>query len=171
MEEKDIIAGCKRNDRRAQKALYERYKKRMYTLAYRITNDFEDANDVLQEGFVDVFRGLQKFEGKSKLSTWIHTIIMRRAIKKVKGRMYFDDVDQVADTRSVDWGSSIDIDHLEKAIHDLPTGYRTVFTMVEIEGYKHREVADMLNISINSSKSQLFKAKRKLRDALSEYAV
>jgi RNA polymerase sigma-70 factor (ECF subfamily) len=169
LQDKKIVEGCLRNDRMSQKALYEKFKTQMYTLAYRITNNFEDANDVLQEGFVKVFNNLESFKGNSKLGTWVHTIIARTALNKIKNRIYFEDVENVADNSTIDWGASIDTEYLEQAIASLPDGYRTVFTLYEIEGFKHREIADMLSISENTSKTQLFKAKKMLQVKLQHH--
>lgn len=169
LQEKLIVEGCLRNDRISQKALYDNYKTQMYTLAYRITNNFEDANDVLQEGFIKVFNNLESFNWNSKLGTWIHTIIARTALNKIKNRIYFDDVEQIPDTSTIDWGASIDTEYLEKAIASLPDGYRAVFTLYEIEGFKHREIAELLSISENTSKTQLFKAKKMLQIKLKNH--
>ncbi|MCB2221788.1 MAG: RNA polymerase sigma factor [Bacteroidetes bacterium] len=168
IQEEHIVEGCLKNDREAQKALYDRYKTKMYTLSYRITNNFDDANDALQEGFLQVFKNLQSFEGKSKLGTWIHTIIARAALKKVKDKIHFADLNEVEERYTFDWNAVIDVQHLEKAIHSLPEGYRSIFTLYEIEGFKHKEIADLMNISVSTSKTQLFKAKRMLQDKLKE---
>jgi RNA polymerase sigma factor (sigma-70 family) len=169
MTETQLIQGCKENNRLAQKELYEKYKAAMYTLAYRITNDFEDANDVLQEGFVQVFRAIEQFRGESTIGAWIKTIVIRAAYKKVKQRVIFDDIDNLPDNTFVQWGNSLDSEYLEKAIQSLSHGYRSVFTLAEIEGYAHKEIAEMLGISEGTSKSQLFYAKKRLREMLSEY--
>jgi len=162
----DIIEACLRSDRAAQKALYDRFKTRMYTLAYRITGNFDDANDVLQEGFILIFGKLHTFKGEAKLSSWIHTIITRAAIRKIKDRIYFEDIENADVSSNIDWGASINIDYLEKAIANLPEGYRAIFTLYEIEGFKHREIAELMDISEGTSKSQLFKAKKMLRENL-----
>lgn len=164
--ETELIEACLKSDRTAQKALYDRYKSKMYTLAYRITGNFDDANDVLQEGFLQIFRKLHTFNGEAKLSSWIHTIIVRSAIRKIKDRIYFKDIESIDTSAFIDWGTSINIDYLEKAIANLPDGYRTIFTLYEIEGFKHREIAELIDISENTSKSQLFKAKKMLRENL-----
>ncbi len=165
-QEEIIIQGCLNNERHAQKALYNKYKTEMYTLAYRITNNYEDANDALQEGFLQVFQGLASFKGNSGLGTWIHTIIARAAIKKVKNKIHFAAIDESNQAATIDWTIISDIQYLEKAIASLPAGYRTVFTLYEIEGFKHHEIAGMLNISVSTSKTQLFKAKRMLVEKL-----
>ncbi|MBN2174431.1 MAG: RNA polymerase sigma factor [Bacteroidales bacterium] len=160
--EEKIIEGCLKNDRVAQKALYDQYKTKMYTLAFRITNNFEDAADAVQEGFLQVFESLPTFNGDSKLGTWIHTIIARAALKKVKSQMHFEEISENNQDIFIDWGSDIDVQQLEKAIAGLPAGYRSIFTLYEVEGFKHREIAEMLDISVNTSKTQLLKAKRML---------
>lgn len=160
--EEEIIEGCLKDDRVAQKALYDQYKKKMYTLAYRITNSFDDANDVLQEGFLYIFENLKSFKGESKLGTWIHTIIARTALRKISHRIIFEDIAETRESEAIDWGSEIDIQLLEIAIAELPDGYRSIFTLFEIEGFKHHEIAEMMDISVNTSKSQLHKAKRML---------
>jgi RNA polymerase sigma-70 factor (ECF subfamily) len=166
--EEEIISGCLKNDRVAQKALYDQYKTKMYTLSYRITNDFDDANDVLQEGFIQVFENLKSFNGKSKLGTWIHTIIARAALKKVRNKIHFVDISEADESYLIDWGSTIDVQLLEKAIASLPVGYRSIFTLYEVEEFKHKEIAEMMDISVSTSKSQLFKAKRMLQEKLKE---
>jgi len=166
MSEAELITACLANDRLAQKNLYERYKRAMYTLAYRITNDFELANDALQEAFVKVFRNLDSFRGESTLGAWIKTIVIRTALSKVRREPSFEPLENHHYRQSVDWGHRIDTEYLEKAIQALPEGYRAVFVLIEVEGYSHKEVADMLGISVGTSKSQLFYAKKRLREML-----
>jgi RNA polymerase sigma factor (sigma-70 family) len=168
LTEDEIISGCLKNDRAAQKALYDRYKTKMYTLAYRITNNLEDSNDVLQEAFLYVFGNLKSFKGESKLGTWIHIIIARMALKKISHRINFSEIRESREGEPVVWDSEIDIQLLEKAIAALPDGYRSIFTLYEIEGFKHHEIAELMGISINTSKTQLFKAKRMLIGKLSQ---
>lgn len=169
MTETDLIEGCLANDRLAQKRLYDKYKKGMYTVAYRITGDFELANDALQEGFIQIFRGLSKFRRESTLGAWIKTIVVRAAIKKVKKQVRFEPIEHHIGDRFIDWGDFLQAEYLEKAINSLPEGYRAVFVLVEVEGYQHKEVAEMLGISAGTSKSQLYHAKRKLRELLKNF--
>ena len=168
LREEKIINGCLKNDRVAQKALYDKYKTKMYTLSYRITNNFEDANDVLQEGLIHVFENLKSFKGNAHLGTWIHTIIARTALKKIKNRVHFVELSEVEESDPIDWGSNIDVQYLEKAIASLPDGYRSIFTLYEVEGFKHTEISEMMNISVNTSITQLHKAKRMLKEKLKE---
>ncbi|MCK6693823.1 MAG: RNA polymerase sigma factor [Thermoanaerobaculia bacterium] len=168
MTERQLIEACLNHDRRAQHLLYERYCKAMYTIAYRITGDFELAGETLQDAFLLVFRHLANFEGRSTLGAWIKTIVVRTAVRKAERRAPLpDELDLRKDPGHLDWGGSgLDIEYLEKAILTLPDGYRTVFVLAEIEGYTHREIADLLGISEGTSKSQLWGAKKKLQTKL-----
>ena len=127
--EQKIISACLKNDRVAQKALYDQYKSKMYTLAYRITNNFEDANDILQDGFLSVFENLGNFKGNAQLGTWIHTIIARTALRKIKNKIQFVELNEFVEPEPVNWDSIIDAEHLEKAIAALPVA----FLLISIE--------------------------------------
>jgi RNA polymerase sigma factor (sigma-70 family) len=170
MTETELIESCLANDRRAQKELYDRYKRAMYTIAYRVTGDFDSANDVLQDAFVKVFRGLPSFRRESTLGAWIKTIVIRTAYSKIrKNKLFLETLEDHHTNEMVDWGDFLQAEYLEKAILSLPEGYRTVFLLIEVEGYSHKEVAEMLGISVGTSKSQLFYSKKKLREILKNY--
>ncbi len=169
MIESELIESCIANDRLAQKELYDRYKKAMYTVAYRITGEYDLANDVLQDAFINIFRALPKFRRESTLGAWIKTIVVRAALKKIKKKPKEESLEDYHTGHLVDWGDHLQAEYLEQAILALPEGYRSVFVLIEVEGYSHKEVGDMLGISTGTSKSQLFYAKRKLRDMLDRY--
>ncbi len=164
-EETKLIEFCKKNDQKSQKKLYNKYKDSMYTIALRITGNEDDAAEVLQDSFVQIFCNISDFLGKSTLGAWIKTIVVRGAIKKVKKQIRFEDFDKV-EHEIIYWPENLDGEILEKAINQLDPGYRSVFVLIEVEGYKHKEVAQILKISVGTSKSQLFHAKRILREKL-----
>ncbi len=167
MTETELVQSCLKNDRLAQKNLYDKYKKAMYTLAYRITGDFELANDVLQDAFVKVFRGLSTFRAEATLGAWIRTIVVRTAYSYLrKKNVSLEPIEKIPPAQQVDWGHYLDAEYLEKAILALPGGYRTVFVLIEVEGYTHNEVAQLLGISEGTSKSQLFYSKKRLKELL-----
>ena len=166
MTETELIAACKKNDRIAQRTLYDKYKRAMYTLAYRLTGNFDDADDVLQDAFIDIFRNLQNFRGESTIGAWIKTIVIRKAYKKIKGPVMPENIEDYQNVVITLSHEKIDAEYLEKAILSLPYGYRTVFLMLEIEGYTHKEVSEVLGITEGTSKSQLFYAKKRLREML-----
>lgn len=170
MTEQELVAACRRQDRRAQKELYDRYSRAMYTACYRICADFDLANDALQEGFLKVFQKLDTFRGDSTVGAWMKVVIVRTALNKLRSRKITEDLPLNYADEEIDWGTtSLDTEYLEKAINRLPDGYRAVFVLIEVEGYKHQEVAEMLNITVGTSKSQLFYAKKKLREYLKHY--
>lgn len=169
--ERQLLEGCLKQDRRAQRALYERYKDAMYTLAYRITGDFDLAHDVLQEAFLAVFRGIGQFRRASTLGAWIRTIVVRTAYKKLKRSPTMEPLEDHHTAEMIDWGDYLDATYLEQAIQALPAGYRSVFVLIEIEGYAHKEVAEMLGISVGTSKSQLYHAKKYLKKTLKVLGV
>lgn len=165
MTENELIDACIQNNRFAQRTLYDRYKRAMYTLAYRLTGDFDEANDVLQDAFLDVFKNLSSFRKDASLGAWIKTIVARKAYKQFKKVSFIDYSENIIETET--WDETLNSEYLEKAILSLPEGFRTVFVMIEIEGFTHREVAELLSISEGTSKSQLFHAKKRLREMLS----
>lgn len=166
MTEAELIKACLENNRFAQRTLYDRYKRAMYTLAYRLTSDFDEANDVLQDAFLDVFRKLENYRGEATLGAWIRAIVVRKAYRKLEKPKMWQLIEEIPEETSVDWGDAINAEYLEKAIQALPEGFRTVFVLIEVEGYTHKEVAEILSISEGTSKSQLFYAKKRLREML-----
>ncbi len=166
MTESELIDACLEEDRLAQKMLYDRYSSAMFTLAYRMTSDFDLAHDILQEAFVKIFRSLHQFRRESTLGAWIKTIVTRTALSWLKKQLNFTPLPDDLSNHFVDWGNSLDTEYLEQAIQALPAGYRTVFVLIEVEGFAHKEVAELLNISTGTTKSQLFHAKKKLKEYL-----
>lgn len=166
--EKELIDHCLKEDRNAQYELFMRYKDAMFTVLFRMTGNREDAEDALQEGFVKVFTKLNTFKGNSSLGSWMKTVFVRTAIEKMRSRYNFLDIETVSEHSEV-MDDELTGETLEKAILTLEDGYRNIFLLVEVEGYKHREVADMLGISEGTSKSQLSRAKKKLQNLLKNY--
>jgi len=170
MTEKELVAACIKHDRRAQKELYDRYSRAMYSACYRICADFDLANDALQEGFLKVFQKLDTYRGESTVGAWMKVVIVRTALNKLRRHKVTRELPLNYADEEIDWGTTaLDTEYLEKAINRLPDGYRAVFVLIEVEGYKHKEVAEMLDISTGTSKSQLFYAKKKLREYLRHY--
>lgn len=169
--ENELIDGCLRGDRLIQRELYDRYKNAMFTLAYRVMGQSEQAEDVLQEAFVKIFAHIAKFRRESTLGAWIKTIVVRTAYNKLRERKIRTEPEEAIPMETtLDWGSRpFEAEYLEKAILALPEGYRMVFVLIEIEGYAHREAAELLGISEGTSKSQLFYAKKRLRQELAHY--
>ncbi|TGE08799.1 sigma-70 family RNA polymerase sigma factor [Hymenobacter fodinae] len=167
--DQQLLAACLAQNRVAQRQLYDRYKKAMFSCALRILNDRDLAQDALQDAFVDVFRNLGSFRQDAALGAWIRTIVVRRSLLIQQREQRMEVYDQQRHPEpSISWHDGLTGELLEKAIQALPTGYRTVFCLIEVEGYAHREVAEMLSISEGTSKSQLYHAKRLLQGKLQE---
>ena len=180
MTEAQAIAGCVAGDPQAFEVLYNMHKRRVYSLCLRMVRDPAEAEDLSQEAFMQLFRKIGTFRGDSAFSTWLHrltvNIILMRIRKKGLVQVPLDqDRDDGQDLPPREYGSE-DIDllglvdriTLEKAIAALPKGYRTVFVLHDIEGYEHNEIARIMGCSVGNSKSQLFKARLKLRSLLVE---
>jgi RNA polymerase sigma-70 factor (ECF subfamily) len=166
--DKELVKSCLANDRIAQKKLFDSYKDAMYTTAFRMLGNERDASDVLQETFIDVFENLSGFRFESTLGAWIKVILVRKALRKLKLQNDFQDLQEAEHLHNDGWNQDFTSDDLEKAIQSLPDSARTVFLLVEVEGFKHHEVAIMLNISTGTSKSQLHYSKMLLRRKLKE---
>ncbi len=164
--DKNLIHRCLQNNRLAQKELFDRYYKAMFTIALRIVKDEEVCYDVVQETFIRVFNNLDQFQFKATLGSWIKTILVREAIRRIKPDFRESNLED-KQTEPVIWPEDLSGEYLHQAIMGLPDGYRTVFTLVEIEGYSHKEVAKMMSITEGTSKSQLFYAKKNLQRKLS----
>ena len=152
-----------------QKQVYERYCDAMFTTAFRILNDPDMANDALQEAFIQIFSDIKQFRGDSTLGAWIKTIVIRTSLRRLKKEDTFSRVDIEQNGNPISWPEEMKGEDLERAILSLADGCRTVFLLVEVEGYKHREVAELLKISEGTSKSQLFYAKKQLQIFLKDF--
>jgi RNA polymerase sigma-70 factor (ECF subfamily) len=164
--EREIVRGCLVNDRKSQKMLFDRYKDAMYTIAYRILRDEELACDALQEGFIKVFDSLKNFEERSTLGAWIKTIMIRSTLRLVDKRFETTDYETEFADEYIEWDENLTGELLDKAIESLSPGYRSVFVLIEVEGYSHKDVGEMLGISVGTSKSQLSRAKKLLQEKL-----
>ncbi len=166
--EKEFIERCLKNDPQAQEALYRQYAPKMFGICLRFTRNKMEAEDILQDGFIKVFSYLKDYRNEGSLEGWIRRTIINTAInyykKKVKrfNEMNIDKADYVnhEDETILDKLSAKELLNL---IQELPDGYRMVFNLAIVEGFTHKEIGDMLNISENTSKSQLSRARNVLQ--------
>ena len=167
ISERELVDRCRTNDRVAQRMLFERYKRAMFSTAYRIINDYDHANDALQDAFVEVFRNLNQFAFRSTLGAWIKIIVVRQAIHKQQLEGRFLTLDESLHDQPAPFRDTVTGEELDTIIRTLPDGARTIFLLIEVEGYTHKEVAEMLGIAEGTSKSQVNYAKKLLRQRLS----
>ncbi|GLR18193.1 RNA polymerase sigma factor [Portibacter lacus] len=168
--EESFIQACVRNEKWAQKKLYEDYYGAMMPLCMRYTNNREDALDVLHEGFIKVFRNISKYKPGTSLNSWIRRIMVNTSIDYYRkmSRRRTEDLDAVFDVSSSDPDalSEMSAQEIIDALQLLTPAYRTVFNLYVIEGYPHKEIAKILNITESTSRSNLVKARTKLKNIL-----
>jgi RNA polymerase sigma-70 factor (ECF subfamily) len=172
MSEQQIIEGCAKHNRRAQQILYDKYSRLLLGVCLRYAKDKAEAEDILQESFLKIFFNIKDFSGTGSFIGWLRKIAVNTAIthyhKNLKYR-YHVDIDEYI---SVEAGTEsfeedfFNSEELFKVLNELPAGYRMVFNLYAVEGYKHKEIAEMLGIDTNTSKSQYSRAKGVLRDKL-----
>jgi RNA polymerase sigma-70 factor (ECF subfamily) len=174
-----LVQRAKLGDEEAFAALYQLHRKRVYSVCLQMTKDVADAEDLTQEAFLQVFRSVNSFRGDSAFSTWLYRIAVNTVLMKLRRRksppLVSLDEPVSADSPSLkrDVGradprlsGAIDRIALRRAVEELPSGCRQIFDLHEVEGYQHHEIAELLQCSIGNSKSQLHKAKMKMRDML-----
>lgn len=174
----ELIERAQNGDEEAFAALFEAHKRRVYSLCLRMTGDTAEAEDLSQEAFLQLFRKISTFRGESAFSTWLHRMVVNVVLmhlrKKGLQQVSLDEVDNSQDEPvKREYGDddkrllhSIDRITLSRAIEGLPPGYRAVLVLHDVEGYEHNEIAQILNCSVGNSKSQLHKARLKLREVL-----
>jgi RNA polymerase sigma-70 factor, ECF subfamily len=178
----ELVKRAQEGDSDAFAALFHAHKGRVYSICLRMTNNTAQAEDLTQDAFLQVFRKLDTFKGNSALSTWLYRIAVNTVLmhfrKKALKQISLDepssqDVKQVRreyGSRDGRLSGSVDRIALIRAIKDLPAGYRTIFLLHEVEGYEHQEIAKILDCSVGNSKSQLHKAKLRIREFLQQPA-
>ncbi len=171
-QENDWIEGCKRQNRDAQRAIYEFYSGKMYSLCCRYIKDKMEAEDVLVVSFTKIFSRIDQFKGEGSFEGWLRRIIVNEALTYLRKNksMYLETDIEVAD-REPNFESlenQLEVEDLLKMIEALPTGYRVVFNLYAIDGFSHQEIADRLGISESTSKSQLSRARGLLQKRLLE---
>jgi RNA polymerase sigma-70 factor (ECF subfamily) len=171
MLEEVLLEGCKKNDAIAQQELYNKYSPKMLSVCYRYAKTREDAEDMLQEGFIKVFTQIRQFEARGSLEGWILRIMVHTCINHLKKNKRFNDNIDLSYAESIgireDYiPATLQAKQVVECIRALPLGYRTVLNLYAIEGYSHKEIGDMLDIEESTSRSQFTRAKNLLESML-----
>lgn len=166
-----LIKKAKRNDRRAQYELYQRFAPKMLSLSRMYINDIQFAEDVLSKAFVKIFKNISSFKGPEQaFFSWMRQIVIREAIdflRKLKGLEFpTDDFSKYEIENKFEASEVFLQNEIQHFLDELPEGYRMVFVLHVIEQYPHQSIADLLNISVGTSKSQLYKAKKMLKEKM-----
>jgi RNA polymerase sigma-70 factor (ECF subfamily) len=171
MTEEAILIGCLKNQAAAQRELYNRYSPKMLAVCYRFAHNREDAEDMLQEGFIKVFSQIHTFQNKGAFEGWIRRIVVHTCINNLKKNKRFNENIDILHAGSVQVREEsvpaiVQAKQIVDCIRILPVGYRTVLNLYAIEGYSHKEIAGMLDIEESTSRSQYTRAKQMLEDIL-----
>ena len=159
----DLIKGCISGDRRMQELLYKKFSPKMYAICLRYAGNTDDAQDLLQEGFIKVFKNLEKFRNEGSFEGWMRRVFVNTSIEHFRRKVNLNSITENEEKGIEDstWNvlDSLAEKDIIELIQDLSPGYRTVFNLYVVEGYSHKEIGDMLGISEGTSKSQLARAK------------
>ncbi len=174
-EIKNIISGCLKGNRRDQELLYRRHAAKLFAVCLQYSGNDEEARDILQEGFIKIFENLVHYKYEGSFEGWVRRIIVNTALEKYRSKhnLYrVDDIDQIAEPNAEpdneDYAGLEAVDLL-KIIRELPSKYRMVFNLYAIEGYSHKEISKMVNISEGTSKSNLSRARVILQRRVGSY--
>lgn len=173
----ELAQAAGRGDMKAFETIYERHHRRVYSLCLRMVANATEAEDLAQEVFIQLFRKIGSFRGESAFTTWLHRLTVNHVLMHFRKRgvrlektTEEGEIGEIQDylQAAAERPRFVDRIALDKAISELPPGYRTVFVLHDVEGFEHEEVADMLGVSVGTSKSQLHKARMRLRELLNK---
>jgi len=177
--EDDIIKGCLSDDKKSQEMLYRKYAATLFGLCLRYCRTRAEAEDVLQEGFVKIFSNLKNYKYQGSFEGWLKRIVINTALNSYRDNLkkgFMQNIDNIYDSdihsqANENVFGKYAVDDLMKLIQELPDGYRAVFNLYAIEGFNHKEIADMLDITESTSKSQLSRARKYLQNKLAETSI
>ena len=171
----ELVDRCKTGDTPAYKELYDRYSKAMFNTCLRLLNNVVEAEDILQDSFIEAFRNIHSFEYRTSFGGWLKQICVNRSINQLKKRkINWVDIEKIAGYDSMEEAGvdeneiRLKVELVKKAIMALPDGYRTVLTLYLLEGYDHEEIAGILNLAESTTRSQYIRGKQKLLQLLKE---
>lgn len=170
---KELIEQCMQGNRKAQYRIYQLYSKAMLNVCFRMMQNKEDAEDMMQDAFTDAFRRMSGFRFESTFGAWLKRIMINRCINELRRKKtdlkFFDDMHvfaQKADEEANDYG--LTVDQVRKAMKELPSGSGMIFSLYLLEGYDHNEISEILNISVSNSKTQYMRARHRIKEVLTQ---
>jgi RNA polymerase sigma-70 factor (ECF subfamily) len=168
MDEKQLIKGCMDGDRKAQKALFDKYSRKMMGVCLRYMKDTEDARDLMQESFIKVFTNIRRYAGNGSFDGWIRKIFVNCALERLRQHDILREASGIDEINYVDIPDEAEVftissEELMSCVRSLPEGFRAVFNMYAVEGYSHKEIGEILHISESTSRSQYMRARRMLQ--------
>ncbi len=167
----DLVEGCRRGDSRDQVKIYELYYKAMYNVALRILHDSAEAEDMMQESFLDAFRKISSYKGEASFGAWLKRIVVNKCLNALNARkVAFSSIDEERQVPDVKQDETPDLKYEVAEVHEgislLPDGYRVILSLYLLEGYDHEEIGQILKITSSTSRSQYTRARAKLKEWL-----
>jgi len=166
-----LIEKCKENDTKAQSDLYKLFSSKLFTLCLKYSRNYAEAEDNLQDAFVTIFEKISQYSGKGSLEGWLKRIVINTALQRYRKQGVFDIVneDQIEDVQVDVDTETVNLDFLLSSIQELPDRYRLVFNLYVLDGYSHKEISEMLDITTGTTKSNLARARKILKDKIENY--
>jgi RNA polymerase sigma-70 factor (ECF subfamily) len=166
-----LIENCKINDTKAQGELYKLFSSKLFSICLKYSRNYAEAEDNLQDAFITIFNKIEQYKSKGSFEGWLKRITVNTALQRYRNEKVFDIINEnVADDVELDVDKDdISIDYLLQIIQELPDRYRLVFNLYVLDGYSHKEITDMLEINIGTSKSNLARARQTLKQAIENY--
>lgn len=175
MNERQILEGCLKNDKLSQKMLFDKYSGMLMGLCVRYASDIPEAEDILQESLLKIYLNIKDYSGQGSFIGWMRRIVINTAISSYHRNLKHKHYVEIEELYTGEAGresipdTEYTAEELQKVLDQLPSGYKIIFNLYAIEGYKHKEIAEMLNIDVNTSKSQYSRARAYLRRKLENY--
>jgi RNA polymerase sigma-70 factor (ECF subfamily) len=168
---RDIVERSRKGNRQAQYQLYQQYAKAMFNICYRMMNDREEAEDMLQESFTEAFRRLDSFRYDSTFGAWLKRIVVNRCINEIRRKKanleFFEDMSPFEGREDhAEPEAGLSVESIRKAMEQLPKGSRMIFSLYLLEGYDHQEISEILDISESNSKTQYMRARQRIKEIL-----
>ncbi len=166
-----LIQNCKKNDTKAQGELYKLFSSKLFSLCLKYSRNYAEAEDNLQDAFMTIFNKISQYENKGSLEGWLKRVVVNTALQRYRSKGVFDIVneEQIEDVTVEVENDTIDIDFLLNSIQELPDRYRLVFNLYALDGYSHKEIAEMLDITTGTTKSNLARARMILKNKVENY--
>lgn len=172
MELEQLISECKKNNPKAQEQLYLLFVKKFFGVCLKYSSNYDDAQDNLQDGFLIIFRKIEQYSGKGSFEGWAKRILINNALQKYKGVRFMEVLEDTIAVVEIDIeDENISLDYLLQIISELPDQYRIVFSLYVLDEYSHKEISQMLDISIGTTKSNLFRARSILKNKIEKNVV
>ncbi len=173
MSIENLILKCKQQDKKAQEIIYRRFSPKFFVLCLKYSSSYEQAKDSLHDGFIKIFQNISKYNDRGSFEGWMTRVIINNALREYQNKSIFikieDDYFENGEIEIEEEGLSFDF--LMNLIHELPSQYRIVFNLYTMDGYSHKEISELLNISIGTSKSNLARARKKLQENIMAYKL